>query len=466
MQGHRVSVLIVAALAVSAAVYGQSAQPAPPSKTLPSFRVSNVKELLASIGSDRTVILAKGDYVLSAGYGYTSAFVSWNDYDDGKELAITGAANLTIRGMDGARIVSDSATAYVLGIYHGRNVTIDDLAFVRRGPEGTEVEGGTIYVESTKGFFVDRTDLSGPATNALELSGVRNVRITRTSIQGSSSSAVSATSCDDIEMSSCTVAKNEGYPLFYFENSDHVALKKDKVQDNEGEDLIEIYADSGSVESIAFSDCDFERDKVDYFSGTELLPSTTSCTYVDSNFDEDWAKSSVAAASDEDYSDSDTETATYDHLASGLSFEYPQDWELQENKDSGRVGLFSPDGETVLLFATACPLPAGVDQGAADPKVFAGGEAALATLLKDSVGVESKLSPTAQPFDAGGFEAQDFGGSATTADGGSAVLRVRLCLAKGAVRAMIAMAKDGASLGEGSEADAIIASLQLASDGH
>jgi len=455
MQRHRVPILVAAALFVCAAAYGQSSQ------AHPSYRVSTVKDFLASIGSDRTIVLAKGDYVLSAGYGFKSAFVSWNDYDDGKELAIHGAANLTIRGADGARIVSDSATAYILGIYGGRNVTIDNLAIVRRPAEDAEISGGTLYAESTRGFFVDRSELSGATTNGVELSKVQDARITRTSIQECSSSALSATSCDGIEVSACAIAKNDGYPLFYFEDSDNVSVKNDKIQDNGGGNLVEIYAGSGAAESIVFDGCDFARDKVDHFAGTNLLPATVGCTFEDSSFGEGWATNSVGSSSDESYSDEDSGPASYDHYGSGLSFDYPQDWQMQENATTGRVGLFSPDGETVVMFATVYPLPAGADPAKAEQKLFSDGAVALAKLLKDEVGVVARLGAKAQGFDAGGFEAQDYGGTATKADGGSAALRVRLFINKGAVHAMIAMAKDPASLDEGTEADSIFASVRL-----
>ncbi|HTX74192.1 MAG TPA: right-handed parallel beta-helix repeat-containing protein, partial [Rectinemataceae bacterium] len=228
MQPFRRSVLVATALlALGVLGYGQGGQ------SQPTFRVATVKDFLANIGSNRTIVLAKGDYLLSAGYSFTSTFVSWNDYDDGKELGIHNAVNLTIRGMDGAHIVSDSATAYVLGIYGGRNVTLDNLTIVRRPKAGAEVSGGTLYAESVSGLFLDRSLLDGPTTNGVELSEVRDVRITRSSIQDCSSSALSFTSSDGIEVSGCSLAKNSGYPLLYLEESDNVAFKKDKLQDNE-----------------------------------------------------------------------------------------------------------------------------------------------------------------------------------------------------------------------------------------
>lgn len=297
MQRYRASTLVVAALFVlAAAAQGQSAA-GKSGEGRQTFRVSTVADFLAHIGSNRTIVLAKGDYQLSSGYGFKSAFVAWTDYDDGKELGIHEAFNLTIRGMDGTRIVSDSAAAYVLGVYGGSNVKLDNLAFARRPKEGAKVSGGTIYAEDIDGLSMDRCELSGPTTNGIELSGTKNIGITRSSIEDANASALSATSSDGIEVSDCTIADNGGYPLFYLEESDHVAFANDAIRGNEGGNLIEIYADSGSVDSIVFSGCRFEGNQVDDFSGTSIMPETKNCSYVDNSFGEDWASASVASTS-------------------------------------------------------------------------------------------------------------------------------------------------------------------------
>ncbi|MGO8692742.1 MAG: right-handed parallel beta-helix repeat-containing protein [Rectinemataceae bacterium] len=290
MQRFRISILAFAALfALAAAAQGQSA--AGPQ----TFRVSTVADFLAHIGSNRTILLEKGDYLLSSGYGYKSAFVAWSDYDDGKELGIHEAFNLTIRGMDGARLVSDSATAYMLGVYGGSNVKLDNLAFARLPKEGTKVSGGTVYAEDIDGFSMDRCELSGPTTNGIELSGAKNVDIAKSSVKEANFSALSATSSDGIEVSDCTIADNDGNPLFYLEDSDHVAFANDTIRGNEGGNLIEIYATSGSVNSIVFSACRFEENQVDDFSGTSIMPEAKNCSYIDNSFGEDWASASVAS---------------------------------------------------------------------------------------------------------------------------------------------------------------------------
>ncbi|HTX74496.1 MAG TPA: hypothetical protein VMC79_16820, partial [Rectinemataceae bacterium] len=191
---------------------------------------------------------------------------------------------------------------------------------------------------------------------------------------------------------------------------------------------------------------------------------TNDCSFTDNSFGEDWADSSVASSSDESYSDEDSGPAHYDHYGSGLSFDYPKDWELQENDASARVGVFSPDGTTIVLFATAYTLPARADPESQGPALFASAAGALKKLLKDEVGVDASLTASQGPFDADGITAQDLSGTATKAQGGKAYLRVRLFISKGAVHAMIGMAKDSSSLDEGSDADSIFSSVQTISD--
>ena len=104
------------AFAMLTAAFGAFSQ----AKAAQSIPVSDAKQLVNAIGSDRTIVLKKGDYKLSSAYGVSTKFASWIDGDDGKELQITKIQNLTIRGADGARIVSDSGLSSILGIYDSK----------------------------------------------------------------------------------------------------------------------------------------------------------------------------------------------------------------------------------------------------------------------------------------------------------------------------------------------------------
>jgi Right handed beta helix region len=441
--------------------------------------VSDAKQLINAIAPGKTIVLRKGDYRLRDAYGVTTKYATWNDGDDGKELSLSKLENLTIRGADGARIVSDSGLSSILGIYDSKNVTLDDIDFVRLPKEGSEVGAGSLYAESVTGLSLDRCTFEGSTTVAVELWECEDVSIKRSEISGATSGALSASYTHDLSVSASRASGCEGYPLIYLEESDKVLFKGTRFEGNTGGNFIEIYAESGSVDSISFEDCDFKGNKVDYFSGSNILPVTDSCRFADSSFGEDWETASVAPASDENYY-SDEGTASDDSAASGeastdegpqwyehssgLSFSYPKQWEMQEFQAQSRVGVFAPDGKSLAFFLTAYKIPAKDIAASSDPakskRIFADSAAALAKLLKDQAGIVLAVKADGEPYSDNDLVSADYKGAATKGDGEKAEARVRFVISEAGVDAMVGLAADASSLEADGEIDGIIKSIE------
>ncbi len=442
-------------------------------KTSQPITVSDAKQLVGAIAPGKTIVLKKGDYKLSTAYGVKSQWVSWNDGDDGKELSINKVENVTIRGADGARIVSDSSLSSIIGLYESKNVTFDNIRFVRTpSKKGSDVGAGSFYAESVQGLTLDRCSFEGPTTIAIELWECSDAAIKRTEVSGATSGALSASYTKGLELNACRVSASEGYPLLYLEESDKVLFKGTKFEGSTGGNFIEIYAESGGVDSVAFDGCAFKGNKVDYFAGSSILPSTVNCQFADNSFDENWESDSVAPASDEEYYGTDKGTAdqadmgplTYKH-ASGLSFTYPQGWDMQEYTGQSRVGVFAPDGKSLVFLLTAYQVPAKDQAAKQAKKAFADAYAALAKLLKDETGVLLSLKADGEPYTDNGLLSADYAGGATKGDGEKAVARVRLVSTGGSVQAMVALAADASSLEADSEIDGIFASVATTGEG-
>jgi hypothetical protein len=447
------------ALAIALALAAATAQ-AQASKT---FNVSDAAQLLKAIGPDRTVVLKKGDYKLSSAYSFTSDYVSWNEGDDGSELALSGLKNLTVRGADGARIVSDAAYSSILGLYESSGITFDNVAFARSKDAAADPGAGSLYAEAVDGLTVDRCSFEAGTTVAIELWECSDVKIKRAKIAGAISGAISASYGDGIEVADSTVSGCEGYPLVYLEETNGVLFKSTKFLDNSGGNFIEIYAEEVDAESIAFMSCGFSGNDFEYFVGSSILPTTDACQFADNSFDEDWEVSSVAPESDEyygeDWGDEDYEDyAVYDH-SSGLSFTYPSYWELQEYASKSRAGFFTPYESTFVLVLTPYQLPAKADLAKQRPKIFADALAALVKSLKDESSVALSVKADGESYEDGGMISQDYTGTATKGKDESAAARVRLIIYGQGVHAVVGMAKDASSLDVDTEADSVFSSI-------
>jgi hypothetical protein len=472
MTRARRSALALALIAVAAAAFAQS-KPAQP------ITVSDAKQLVGAIAPGRTIVLRKGDYRLSAAYGVTSAYATWNEGDDGKELSLSKLENVTIRGAEGARIVSDAGMSSILGVYDSKNVTFDNIRFVRLPKKDSDVGSGSLYAESVTGLTLDRCSFEGPTTIAIELWECQGVSIKRSEIAAATSGALSASYARDLEVAASRVSGCEGYPLIYLEESDGVLFQGTRFEGCAGGNLIEIYAESGGVESVLFEDCAFEGNDVEYFAGSEILPSTEGCRFADNSFGEDWESESVAPAGDESYyadeegyyddMDADLGPQWYDH-SSGLSFSYPQDWDMREYKAQSRVGVFSPDGKSLAFFLPALAVPAKFDAAKQAKKLFSDSAAALAKLLKDETGIALSIKADGEPYSDNGLLSADFVGSAARGDGERAQARVRFVVSGGgasapSVEAMVGLAEDASSLEADGEIDGIFMSIEETGSG-
>jgi hypothetical protein len=456
------SIALAMLLAAQGAAFSQAkAQP---------VSVSDAKQLVAAIGPGKTIVLKKGDYRLSEAYGTKNKYVSWNEGDDGKELSLSDLENLTIRGADGARIVSDSGMTSILGIFSSKNVTFDNIRFARLPKKGAVTGAGSFYAESVQGLTLDRCSFEGPTTIAIELWECTGAAIKRCDIAGASSGALSASYTKGIDFSSSRVKDSEGYPLLYLEESDQVRVKGTAFEGISGGNFLEIYAESGGVDSVAFEGCSFKDVQVEYFAGSPILPSVLDCQFSGSSFDENWESDSVAPASDEayygddegygDYGDYEEEgPLLYEH-PSGLSFYYPSSWEMEEYPEQSRVGAFAPDGKSLVFFLSAYDIPPKTDPAKQSKKVLADAYAALAKLLKSEAEVALALKPDGEPYTDNGLLSADYLGAATKGDGAKAVARARLIVYGSKVQAMVALAADASSLEAESEIDGIFASVE------
>ena len=466
---RRALTVLILCLAAAAGAAAQGGAP----KVL---SVSDLRGLVQAIGSDRTVVLRKGDYRLSKAVGIKNPNVEWIEVDGSKELKLKGLRNFTLRGADGARLVSDSEKAGILCVADSEGVTLDNLRFVREPPKGGNAELGegeeaeefyadSLYAESVKGLVVDRCSFEGPSDAAISLWECPGARISRATVRGVVGSVLAALHSEGLELSASAVSDCQGYPLFYFEDCDNVLVSGTRVESCEGDNFIEIYHESGAVAAIGFSDCSFESNEFDYFSGTLLLPSTEGCAFADNSFDENWAEDSVAYYGEDEYyygdegAEGEAESAYYAHYDSGLGFFYPTAWELQEAEDSGQVGIVDPSGEAIVLYMTAYKVPAQVDAKRQAAKVFADAATALSSYLGEELGIELSIGPSGEPSDESGLLAAEYAGEARSEEE-RADVRVRFILSRGSVRALVGMAKQASLLEPGGDVDFMLMSAE------
>ena len=186
--------------ALSARVQGESDNS---EDGVPKIYVDTVDDFLSVLGSDRTVILAAGEYNLTHASDYGgpgTAYYSWEEVFDGYELVIDHLENLTIVGEGGAEavsIVTEPRYANVLRFDDCRTVVLDAFTAGHTVEQGTCV-GGVLYFDSCANAFVNGCVLYGCGTVGITAFNSNKVFAQDTTIKECSYGAIKSQGSFDV----------------------------------------------------------------------------------------------------------------------------------------------------------------------------------------------------------------------------------------------------------------------------
>jgi polygalacturonase len=142
--------------------------------------VSTPKELLNSIGPNKTIYLNPGDYDLSSVSGEGSSFVTWEDEYDGSQILISNVSNLKIIGKGNARVLVKPSYTWVMKFYKCENIQLDNYTL------GHTIDGyctgGVIYLDSCKNVKVTNCKMFGSGTYGMGIYSTQNVTVEKCDI--------------------------------------------------------------------------------------------------------------------------------------------------------------------------------------------------------------------------------------------------------------------------------------------
>jgi len=191
--------------------------------------VSTPVELLKAIGSNKTIYLNPGDYVLTSAVGEGSSNVTWEDEYDGSQILISNVSNLKIIGKGTARVLVDPLYTWVMKFYMCNNITLDNYTLGHT--LGGSCTGGVIYLDSCKNVKVTNCKMFGSGTYGMGIYNTENVTVEK---------------CDIYK---CT------YGLLQLSNSTNLLFTHTRFRETGEFDLISITG----CKTVAFKTCVFEK---------------------------------------------------------------------------------------------------------------------------------------------------------------------------------------------------------------
>ena len=193
--------------------------------------VSNEKEFLEALGSNRIVrlddnvhlnltwALENAQVCNAAGIRMIDAYADLSgmegmmseDVSDGRQLVLKGFHNLTLLGGRNCSIQVDPRYSYIFRFVECEDLVIQNLTLGHT--EGGYCEGGVIGLEDCHGVTISRSDLYGCGTYGIEATDCSNLYMESSIIRDCTYGILQLRACFDFMFSQCDFYRNERFDL-------------------------------------------------------------------------------------------------------------------------------------------------------------------------------------------------------------------------------------------------------------
>ena len=252
--------------AISRQTIGTSEPIIPESEGI-QITVHNVDELLAAIGSDRTILLEPGIYDISTArdFGDTveSPWCYWQPTDGSYYLMMREVRGMTLQsaGEEPAVITTSNPTGSVLELEYCENIVLRNLRIGHTGQTNPEYSAAIRFFES-QSLTLENLDLYNCGDIGVGFIYSQNTEIFDCSISGITGIPIYANNCFEGTILNCTI-RDSGRPLypayaaFYLENIGNFFIGECSVTGNLFNILIQILAEDGDptvFDNVSFTD--------------------------------------------------------------------------------------------------------------------------------------------------------------------------------------------------------------------
>jgi hypothetical protein len=217
-------------------------------KKIETIKVSNTREFLEALGSDRVIELVSYKYVLSEwdphlaqGKGTPPTLpkgVSWrkHEYAGGSEFYIEGINNLTIKGVHSgakANIIVTPRDVEVMNFVNCSDIVIEGL--VAGHSEETDVcDGGVFsFTDSSRITIID-TDMFGCGTKGLNVENISELKVVNSSIYDCTDGIMNVSNSKNIAFENCVFRDNQGFTMILAVDTENMSFENCEFSDNRG----------------------------------------------------------------------------------------------------------------------------------------------------------------------------------------------------------------------------------------
>jgi hypothetical protein len=283
--------LLLLACKSSQPVASQPTEPAEPVATteeeipLDEFtRVSSAEDFLLALKPGARILLATGDYHLSAHRSLTTDHLRWEEVYDGVEAHLSGLEDVVIRGEAEARLLVEPRYAWVLYFDDCEGLSLQNLTFGHE--KGGYCTGGVLSFRNSQGITIDSCNLFGSGTEGLLLTAVENFTLRNSRIYECTYDLMSLRACRDIRFENSTFSQTGEFDLVSFSDCRRVAFDGCTFRDNFNGSFMPnfFYIDVNSA-SIAIRNSSFLNNRVHQFTNRPTTLELVNNTFEGNQFD-------------------------------------------------------------------------------------------------------------------------------------------------------------------------------------
>jgi Right handed beta helix region len=207
------------------------------------FSVSTVEEFLKAIGSNRTIILQKGNYILSNFTEMEGENFSFQEHFNGKELVVQGVSNLTIKGTGNheSHLLTEPTYGNVIIFENSIGVELENLK-AGHGDEKGECVGGVLNFKRSNGITVDNCWLYGSGTEGITAENCNNITVQSSAIYGCTYSICTLMACKKVTFQDCKMYDNVEFDMVNVSNCKGVLFQGCKFSKNRAGDASTEYS--------------------------------------------------------------------------------------------------------------------------------------------------------------------------------------------------------------------------------
>jgi parallel beta helix pectate lyase-like protein len=227
------------------------------------INVRNTEELLKNIGSNKTIILEKGEYDLLSVKDIENPHIDYAAVNDGGELIIDNIYNLTIKGenAEDVKLLVDPRYANVLTFEDSYKINISDVT-AGHYPKEDYCRNGVFRFEYCRDVNINNCVLYGCGKEGVNLDFVEDFIFNNSVIKECSNGIMTLINSDNIKFVNSNFYDNEDQYMINIWNCDNIQFDKCNIHDNKVNSDCDYMFNMHDSSNINVKDCIIKNNKV------------------------------------------------------------------------------------------------------------------------------------------------------------------------------------------------------------